>query len=34
MAGKLRAVFQEWYDDGHVDEDAPDTCILKLRLAG
>lgn len=32
MAGKLRAVFQEWYDDGHVDEKDPDTCILRIRL--
>lgn len=32
IAGKLRAVFQEWYDNGHVKEEDPDTCILKLRL--
>ena len=32
MAGKLRAVFQEWYHNGHVDEKDPDTCILKIRL--
>ena len=32
IAGKLRAVFNEWYDNGHVDEDDPDTCILKISL--
>lgn len=32
IAGKLRAVFQEWYDNGHVDEKDPNTCILKISL--
>lgn len=32
IADKLRVVFQEWYDNGHVDEEDPDTCILKIRL--
>lgn len=32
IAGKLRAVFLEWYDNGHVDENDPNTCILRIRL--
>ena len=32
IAGKLRAVFGEWYYDGHVDEKDPDTCILQICL--
>lgn len=32
LADKLRAVFAEWYDNGHTDERDPNTCILKIRL--
>jgi general stress protein 26 len=29
---KLRAVFAEWYNNGHTDESDPNTCILRIRL--
>ena len=29
---KLRIVFAEWYYNGHVDEDDPNTCLLRIRL--
>jgi len=29
---KLRTVFAEWYDNGHTDENDPNTCILRVRL--
>jgi len=29
---KLRTVFAEWYDNGHVDETDPNTCLLCVRL--
>lgn len=32
IADKLRVVFGEWYDNGHVDENDPNTCILRIRL--
>ena len=32
LASKLRAVFAEWYDNGHTNEKDPDTCILKIKL--
>ena len=32
MMSKLRAVFAEWYDNGHVDEKNPNTCLLRIRL--
>ena len=32
LASKLRAVFAEWYDNGHTNEKDPNTCILKIRL--
>lgn len=32
MADKLRTVFAEWYDNGHIDESDPDTIILCIRL--
>ncbi|MGN1346541.1 MAG: pyridoxamine 5'-phosphate oxidase family protein [Eubacteriales bacterium] len=32
MAGKLRAVFAEWYGNGHVNEADPHTVLLRLRL--
>ena len=31
LAGRLRAAFAAWYGNGHVDEDDPDTCILRVR---
>ena len=32
IMSKLRAVFAEWYDNGHTDENDPNTCILRIRL--
>ena len=32
LMAKLRVVFAEWYDNGHVDESNPNTCILRVRL--
>ena len=32
IMGKLRAVFAEWYDNGHTDESDPNTCLLRVRL--
>ena len=32
IMSKLRAVFAEWYDNGHTDENNPDTCVLRIRL--
>jgi len=32
LMAKLRAVFAEWYDNGHTDESDPNTCILCVRL--
>ena len=32
MADKLRTVFAEWYDNGHIDEANADTIILRVRL--
>lgn len=32
MMSKLRTVFAEWYDNGHVDEEDPNTCLLRIRL--
>jgi len=29
---KLRVVFDEWYDNGHVNELDPDTILLRIRL--
>ena len=29
---KLRAVFAEWYGNGHINEDDPNTCILHIGL--
>ena len=29
---KLRKVFAAWYDNGHTDENDPNTCILRIRL--
>ena len=32
IASKLRAAFAEWYDNGHIDESDPNTCILRVKL--
>ena len=32
MMDKLRVVFDEWYDNGHVDENDPNTILLRIRL--
>ena len=32
MMDKLRVVFEEWYDNGHVDETDPNTILLRIRL--
>jgi len=32
IMSKLRTVFAEWYDNGHVDETDPNTCLLRVRL--
>ncbi|MDR0936131.1 MAG: pyridoxamine 5'-phosphate oxidase family protein [Oscillospiraceae bacterium] len=29
---KLREVFVAWYTNGHIDENDPNTCILRVRL--
>ena len=32
MMDKLRVVFDEWYENGHVDESDPNTILLRIRL--
>lgn len=32
IMAKLREVFAAWYCNGHVDEDDPNTCLLRVRL--
>lgn len=32
IMSKIRVVFGEWYDNGHVDEEDPNTCLLRIRL--
>jgi hypothetical protein len=32
-AAKLKDVFFEWYDNGHIDESDPNTIILRIRLS-
>lgn len=32
MMKKVRAAFAEWYDNGHTDEEDPNTCLLRIRL--
>ena len=32
MADKLRTVFDEWYDNGHNNEEDRNTIILRIRL--
>jgi hypothetical protein len=29
---KLREEFASWYSNGHVDENDPNTCLLRVRL--
>ena len=32
LMAKLRKAFAAWYTNGHVNEDDPNTCILRIRL--
>ncbi len=32
MMSKLRTAFAEWYDNGHTNEEDPNTCLLRIRL--
>ncbi|HBL84174.1 MAG: pyridoxamine 5'-phosphate oxidase [Clostridiales bacterium GWF2_38_85] len=32
MMSKLRTVFDEWYDNGHTNEEDENTCLLKIKL--
>lgn len=32
IAAKLREAFASWYDNGHTDENDPNTCILRIKL--
>ena len=32
IMSKLRTVFAEWYDNGHTNENDPNTCVLRIRL--
>ena len=32
MADRLRTTFASWYNNGHTNEDDPNTVILKLKL--
>lgn len=32
IMSKLRAAFSEWYDNGHTNEEDPNTCLLRIRL--
>lgn len=32
IADKLQTVFAEWYDNGHIREQDPNTCILRVQL--
>ena len=32
IADKLRTAFAAWYDNGHTNEDDPNTVILKMKL--
>ena len=32
IMSKLRAIFAEWYDNGHTNESDPNTCLLRVRL--
>lgn len=32
LMAKLRKAFAAWYDNGHTNEEDPNTCILRIRL--
>lgn len=32
IMAKLREAFAAWYGNGHVDENDPNTCLLRIRL--
>jgi len=32
IMAKLREAFAAWYSNGHVNEDDPNTCVLRIRL--
>ncbi|MDR0999443.1 MAG: pyridoxamine 5'-phosphate oxidase family protein [Clostridiales bacterium] len=32
IMSKLHVVFAEWYDNGHTNENDPNTCLLRIRL--
>ena len=32
IANKLRLAFSSWYDNGHINEKDPNTCILKISI--
>lgn len=32
IMSKIRVVFDEWYDNGHTNEEDPNTCLLRIRL--
>lgn len=32
IMAKLREAFASWYDNGHTNEDDPNTCILRIKL--
>lgn len=32
LAARLRTAFAAWYDNGHTDEEDPNTVILRIRL--
>lgn len=32
LSEKLRSAFAAWYDSGHVNEEDPNTCILRVKL--
>ena len=32
IANRLRAAFSSWYDNGHTNEDDPNTVILRIKL--
>ncbi|MDD3999497.1 MAG: pyridoxamine 5'-phosphate oxidase family protein [Bacilli bacterium] len=32
MMSKLQTVFAEWYDNGHIDENDLNTCLLRVKL--
>ncbi|MCL1830096.1 MAG: pyridoxamine 5'-phosphate oxidase family protein [Oscillospiraceae bacterium] len=33
MMKKLRDAFSEWYDNGHVNEEDENTCLLEIQLS-